>query len=103
MRSLILLSTFNTAEYMEYLDEEDNAKYQEHFAAYIANGMEADGLEELYESVHEKIREDPSASEKKDFTPDKSFKRKAKLTLDERKARVQEKKDAKNAELEEDE
>ena len=92
----------HVGEYMEYLDEEDNQKYQEHFAAYIATDMEADGLEELYESVHEKIREDPSPVEKKEFTPDKSYKRKAKLTLDERKARVQAKKDAKNAELEED-
>ncbi|CAJ1966190.1 unnamed protein product [Cylindrotheca closterium] len=92
----------HVGEYMEYLEEEDNQKYQEHFAAYIANDVEADGLEELYESVHEKIRGDPSASEKKDFTPDKSFKRKAKLSYDERKARVQEKKDAKNAEMEED-
>ena len=92
----------HVGEYMEYLDEEDNAKYQEHFASYIANDMEADGLEELYESVHEKIREDPSPSELKPFTPDKSFKRKAKLTWDERKARVEAKKEAKKAELAED-
>ena len=52
--------------------------------------------------MHEKIREDPSPSEKKAFTPDKSFKRAAKLSLEERKARVQAKKDAKIAELEED-
>jgi large subunit ribosomal protein L5e len=93
----------HVGEYMEYLDEEDNQKYQEHFAAYIAAGVEADGLEELYESVHEKIRADPSPGEKKEFAPDKSFKRKAKLSLDERKARVQAKKDEKIAELAEDE
>jgi large subunit ribosomal protein L5e len=90
----------HVGEYMEYLEEEDNQKYQEHFASYIADGIEAGGLEELYEKVHEAIREDPSPSPKKDFTPDKSFKRKAKLTLEERKARVQVKKDAKIAELE---
>lgn len=89
----------HVSEYMEYLDEEDNAKFKEHFASYIENEVEADGLEELYESVHEKIREDPTPSDKKSFSPDKSFKRKAKLSLDERKARVQEKKDKKNAEL----
>jgi len=92
----------HVGEYMEYLEEEDNTKFQEQFATYIEKDVEMDGLEELYESVHEAIREDPSPSEKKDFTPDKSFKRKAKLTHEERKARVQEKKDAKNAELEED-
>jgi large subunit ribosomal protein L5e len=89
----------HVGEYMEYLEEEDNAKYQEHFASYIANDIEADGLEELYEGVHEKIREDPSPSEKKEFTPDKSYKRKAKLTLDEFKAKIQAQKDVKNAAL----
>merc|ERR1711976_389855 len=93
----------HVGEYMEYLEEEDNTKYQEQFATYIENDVEADGLEELYESVHEAIREDPSPSEKKDFTPDKSFKRKSKLSNEERKQRVQAKKDAKNAELEESE
>lgn len=93
----------HVGEYMEYLEEEDNAKYQEHFAAYIASDVAADGLEELYESVHSKIREDPSPAPKKEFTPDKSYKRKSKLSLDERKARIQVKKDAKKAELEADE
>jgi len=93
----------HVGEYMEYLEEEDNTKFQEQFAKYIENDIEMDGLEELYESVHEAIREDPSPSEKKEFTPDKSFKRKAKSSLEERKARVQAKKDAKNAELEESE
>mmetsp|Transcript_14060 Transcript_14060/g.21477 ORF Transcript_14060/g.21477 Transcript_14060/m.21477 type:complete len:313 (-) Transcript_14060:1565-2503(-) len=93
----------HVGEYMEYLDEEDNQKYQEHFRLYLEEDLDADALEELYESVHEKIREDPSPAEKEDFSPDKSFKRKAKLTLDERKARVQAKKDAKIAELEEEE
>ncbi len=92
----------HVGEYMEYLEEEDNTKFQEQFASYIEKEVEMDGLEELYESVHEAIREDPSPSEKKEFTPDKSFKRKSKLTIEERKARVQAKKDAKNAELEED-
>merc|ERR1711966_507431 len=92
----------HVGEYMEYLEEEDNQKYQQFFASYIENGDDADGLEELYEGVHEKIREDPSPSEKEAFTPNKDYKRKAKLTLDERKARVQAKKDAKIAELEAD-
>jgi len=90
----------HVGEYMEYLEEEDQTKYQEQFAAYIKNSIEPDGLEELYEGVHEKIREDPSPSEKKSFSPDKSFKRKAKKTLEQRKADVQAKKDVKNAELE---
>merc|ERR1711937_985671 len=92
----------HVGEYMEYLEEEDNQKYQEHFASFIAADVGHDDLEELYEGVHEKIREDPSPSEKKSFTPDKSFKRKAKKTLEQRKADVQAKKDAKIEELEEE-
>jgi len=92
----------HVGEYMEYLEEEDNTKYKEQFAGYIAEDIEADGLEELFEGVHEKIREDPSKSESKAHTPDKSFKKTPKLTLEQRKAAVQVKKDAKNAELEED-
>jgi len=93
----------HVGEYMEYLEEEDNTKYKEQFAGYIAEGIEADGLEELYEEVHEKMREDPKSAGKKDYSPDKSFKRKAKLTHAQRKARVQAKKDIKNAELEAEE
>ena len=92
----------HVGEYMEYLEEEDNQKYQEQFASYIANDISADGLEEMYETVHEAIREDPTPSEKSEFTADKSYKRKAKLTLEESMARVQAKKDARAAE-EEDE
>merc|ERR1712232_1037442 len=92
----------HVGEYMEYLEEEDNTKYQQQFASYIEEDIEADGLEELYEGVHEAIREDPSPSDKKDFSPDKSYKRKAKLSHSERKARIQAKKDAKKAELDED-
>jgi len=92
----------HVGEYMEYLEEEDNTKYKAQFAAYIDEEIEPDDMEELYEGVHEKIREDPSPSDKKDFTPDKSYKKKAKLTNEERKARVQARKDEKNAELESD-
>jgi len=63
----------------------------------LAEDLAADGLEELYESVHSAIREDPSPSEKQDFTPDKSYKKRAKLTLEERKANIQAKKDARAA------
>lgn len=92
----------HVGEYMEYLEEEDNQKYQEQFKSYLANDIEADGLEELYEGVHEKVREDPKPSKRADHKIDKNFKRKPKLTLEERKARIQAKKDAKKAELEVD-
>lgn len=89
----------HVGEYMEYLEEEDNQKYQAQFKAYIAAGHSADGLEELYESVHEAIRANPEA-QKKAYTvtsDNKKFKRKAKKTYEQRKADIQAKKDAKAA------
>merc|ERR1711915_956692 len=48
----------HVGEYMEYLEEEDNTKFQEQFRLYLEEDVEPDGMEELYESVHEAIRED---------------------------------------------
>mmetsp|Transcript_77198 Transcript_77198/g.133886 ORF Transcript_77198/g.133886 Transcript_77198/m.133886 type:complete len:317 (+) Transcript_77198:81-1031(+) len=57
-------------EYMEMLQEEDPTKYEAHFAKYIAAGIEADGMEEMYSGAHEKIREEPEfeGAEKKEIT-----------------------------------
>merc|ERR1711924_403892 len=91
----------HVSEYMEKLMDEDNAKYQQLFADYIKEGVEADAMEDLYTAVHEAIREDPSPAEKEEFEVDdehKSFKKTPKLTYEERKARVA----AKRAEMEED-
>merc|ERR1712146_174052 len=49
----------HVAEYMELLEEEDPERYQTQFAKFIEKEIEGDGLEELYQGVHEKIREDP--------------------------------------------
>jgi large subunit ribosomal protein L5e len=97
-----LIKGGHVSEYMEYLEEEDNAKYKEQFKSYLAEGHEPDSIEELYEGVHEKIREDPSPAAKVAFTPDKKYKRKAKISYDERKAKVQAAKDAKEEESDEE-
>ena len=44
----------------QLLQEEEPEKYQSHFAKYLAEDLEADGLEEMYTAVHEAIRADPS-------------------------------------------
>ena len=61
---------------MEYLTEEDEAKYKEHFASYIENEITFDDVEEMYKETHKAIREDPSPAPKAAFTPDKAFKNK---------------------------
>jgi len=49
----------HVGEYMEALAEDDEEAYNRQFSKYIELGVEADGLEELYKSVHAAIREDP--------------------------------------------
>jgi len=57
-------------EYMEMLQEEDPTKYEAHFSKFIAAGIEASGIEDMYTEAHEKIREEPDfeAAEKKSIT-----------------------------------
>lgn len=47
-------------DYMEMLAEEDPTKYEAHFAKFIADGKDADGIEEMYADAHKKIRADPN-------------------------------------------
>merc|ERR1719321_1418856 len=83
---------------MESLKEEDEQEYEKVYSSYIAEGVDCDDLEELYEKVHEAIREDPVA-EKKESTEDKPTRdgnevssngktRMVRLTFQERKERV---------------
>ena len=46
-------------EYMEMLEEEDATKYEAHFSKAIAEGITADGMEEMYQTAFDKIRDDP--------------------------------------------
>jgi len=73
------------AEYMREMEEDDEENFAKHFAAYNAEDITADDLEELYEKVHASIKEDPTPEEKEEFVPDKSFRKQVKKTLAERK------------------
>jgi len=50
-------------DYMEMLQEEDPTKYEAHFSKFIANGIDADKIEDMYTEGHSKIRANP------DFAP----------------------------------
>merc|ERR1712094_55835 len=90
----------HVGEHMESLKEEDEQEYEKVYAKYIEEGVECDDLDELYEKVHEAIREDP-VHEKKERTEDKptrdgnevksngkTWTRMVRLTFQERKERV---------------
>eukprot|EP00475_Leptophrys_vorax_P041452 TRINITY_DN78184_c0_g1_i1.p2 TRINITY_DN78184_c0_g1~~TRINITY_DN78184_c0_g1_i1.p2 ORF type:complete len:303 (+),score=36.04 TRINITY_DN78184_c0_g1_i1:79-987(+) len=88
----------HVGEYMEMLEEEEPEKYQSHFAGFLAEGLDASSLEELYAGVHAAIRADPSAklTDKKPPAEKRSWKMK-KLTYDERKANLVKRLEALNA------
>ncbi len=67
----------HVADYMEYLQEDDEEMYKKHFAKYVEQGIEPDSLEELYQAAHDKIREDPSVKPAATFTEEqkKAFKK----------------------------
>jgi len=89
-------------DYMEMLSEEDPTKYEAHFAKYIADGKDGDGMEDMYAEAHKKIRENPApkAVKKKGLkvtridsdtvkmSDNTQHARSTKITLEERKAKV---------------
>merc|ERR1712039_1057571 len=59
---------------MESMEEEDQQKYEAHFAKYIANDIGPDEIEDMYKDAHAKIRESPEfeAKPKKTVTNKRS-------------------------------
>ena len=89
----------HVSEYMETLADDDEERYKTLFNNYIEDGIEADGIEDIYTEAHSSIREDPfkkdeDEGEKKDKehwkTESLKYKLK-KLTKEEKTKRVQEK------------
>lgn len=88
----------HVAEYMEYLEEEDDEKYKQQFHSYVDEDVGAEDLEELYKNAHQAIRDDPvHKPTEKDLAKFKAETKKrkvARLTYDERKAAIDKKKAA---------
>jgi len=100
----------HVAEYMRHLKEEDEEAYAKQFSKFVAAGIDADGLEDMYSSCHDAIRAEPnkardalelgnnkvrSAAAEKVDKP-KSYK-KAKLSVQQRRGRVKQKLMARDA------
>merc|ERR1712121_513592 len=84
----------HVAGYMESLLEEDEEAYKKQFSGFVKNGITADGLEAMYRNAHAAIRADPERVAK----PAKEIKVKRwtakRLSIQQRKARVAQKKAA---------
>lgn len=80
----------HVADYMKKLQEENLAKYKDHFSRYIKKDINADNLEKLYEKIHLSIRENPEASQKikSNKNNDNKYRKKLKKTYAERRDHI---------------
>lgn len=88
----------HVADYMKTLEKEDAAHYQKQFSQYIKAGVKAGDVEAHWKNVHAKIRANPARPAKdksKKYVPPaeqkKKQKRRAPLSLAQRKDRVRQK------------
>merc|ERR1712241_1047184 len=92
----------HVADYMTYLQENDEEAYKRQFSGFIKNGVTPSKMEEMYKKCHAAIRKDPAAKagQKKDVQ--KKRWNKAKMHKNQKVARTAEKKAAYLKSLEED-
>ncbi|KAF1802201.1 hypothetical protein V8B55DRAFT_1347705 [Mucor lusitanicus] len=85
----------HVAEYMEYLEEEDEERYKKQFSTFIKAGITSDKVEDMYTEAHEAIRENPAAqlAEKKG-KPAKPYRRLVALNKKQRLNKIKEAKAA---------
>jgi large subunit ribosomal protein L5e len=93
----------HVAEYMSSMEEDDQAKYEQHFSQYIKHGIDADSIEDMYKNGHAAIRANPERQKKpkkdikltvkgnKVFDGKTTYTRKTKLNHKQRKNRVAQK------------
>jgi len=83
------------ADYMRLLQQDDDDAFKKQFSQFVKNGITADLVEEMYKKAHAAIRQNPvrlpKKEPKKDAKKPKRFNRK-KLSLEQRKDRVKQKK-----------
>lgn len=83
----------HVAEFMESLEEEDDERFKKHFAGYLADDIGSGDIEEIYETAHAAIREDPSfkpSDKSKDWASESKKYKATKLTYEQRKGKINE-------------
>ena len=78
-------------EYMEQMEEDDEELYKTHFARYLEADVTNDNMEDTWQAVYDKIREDPEHKKSARKAPAKKLRRKAKLSASQRQNRVNQK------------
>jgi len=78
----------HVGEYMEQMEEDDEELYKTHFARYIESDVTNENMEETWQAVYDKIREDPEHKKSDRKKPAKCLKRRAKLCSSQRQNRI---------------
>ncbi|KAI8319129.1 60s ribosomal protein l5-b [Martensiomyces pterosporus] len=81
----------HVAEYMRSLKEEDEERYKRQFSRFIAAGVSADDLEDMYTSAHKAIRADPAPKPTEKKTAGQKKYNRSRLNAKQRKDRVRQK------------
>jgi len=81
----------HVAKWMKKLQEDNEELFQRQFSKFIAEGVKADDLENLYKKVHAAIRANPASQKKVEKKTYKRYNQK-KLSRKEREARIAQKK-----------
>ncbi|CEH16650.1 60s ribosomal protein l5 [Ceraceosorus bombacis] len=84
----------HVSDFMESLEEEDEERHKKQFARYLADDIESDALEGIYEEAYEKIREDPvyhPTEKTKDWKAESKKYKQPKLTYQQRKQKIADK------------
>lgn len=92
----------HVANYMRVLEEEDNEAFKRQFSKYISLGVRADDIENIYKKAHASIRQDPSPAKKAEKKVTKKRWNEKKLTLEQRKKKIADRKEAYIAKLKAD-
>jgi len=88
----------HVSDYMRKLADEEPARYQKQFSRFVKGGVTPDKIEGIYKSAHQAIRAnpdrvaDPNRKTKEHYKTESAKYRPQKLSLDQRKQRIAEKK-----------
>jgi len=78
----------HVADYMTQLKDDDDEAYRRQFGGFIKAGVEPEGIEAMYTKCHAAIRADPSPKEKVEFAGKVKRHNRAKISRQQRQARV---------------
>jgi len=82
----------HVAEYMDSLEEENEEQFKRQFSRYLKNGIDSEGIEDMYVKAHAAIRADPASKPAAKKEVDKKRWTRARISYAQRRDRIKQKK-----------